>query len=203
MDAESTRPLWELVVVGLVSATVGGVLGAWVQTRHERLQHLRDRMLAAADEVATGLIQAVSAPLFEEATRNKLVTFPHDDLDEMRFEARRRIDVVLHRMGRVELLFGQGDTSGAGYEAVKRLTQAVDVLERKLDRAAVLRALSLTTEASEQTSHFAACARRAIMASSPWSRARVQLRDRRVRRRAARRRPRAAELPPSNKTDPG
>jgi hypothetical protein len=45
--------------VALVGGLSGGVLGTWLQIRHEREEAFRERLITAADEFSTHLLQAI------------------------------------------------------------------------------------------------------------------------------------------------
>lgn len=52
-------PAWATVVVAVIASAVGGAAVGLLQMRHDRLERSRDRMLNAADDLATGLAQAL------------------------------------------------------------------------------------------------------------------------------------------------
>jgi hypothetical protein len=132
---EDTRPLWELVLVGLLSGAAGAFLTTLMRIGHEQSEALRARMFAAADDFATGLMQALMA----------LSEFDADQADELRLsgkvpamveEGKRRRDEALARMGRVQLLFGESPATLAAYASLKALATALTRLEEAnpLDR---------------------------------------------------------------------
>ncbi len=118
------------MVVAVVSSGIGGVVGALLQTRHERTEHLRDRLLTAADDLATALSQAIlkvrhSLNDFEDHLTTGARPTGEGDLAG----ARRSIDEAIARVARVELLFGiESQTASAANATVVALRQAVDAL---------------------------------------------------------------------------
>jgi hypothetical protein len=49
----------ETLLVALLGGLSGGVLGTWLQIRHEREEAFRERLITAADDLSTGLLQAI------------------------------------------------------------------------------------------------------------------------------------------------
>jgi hypothetical protein len=49
----------ETLLIAILSGLGGGLIGTWLQIRHERDETFRERLITAADDLATGLIQAV------------------------------------------------------------------------------------------------------------------------------------------------
>jgi hypothetical protein len=49
----------ETLLVAILGGLGGGLLGTWLQIRHERQEAFRDRMITAADDLSTGLLQAI------------------------------------------------------------------------------------------------------------------------------------------------
>jgi hypothetical protein len=58
VEADS-RDLWELVLVGVLSGAAGALLTTLLRIRHERSEQLRERMIEAADGVATVVMEAL------------------------------------------------------------------------------------------------------------------------------------------------
>jgi hypothetical protein len=58
-------PAWATILFSIVTALLGGALGGIVarilQSRHERLEAWRDRLVPAFDDLATGVLQAILA----------------------------------------------------------------------------------------------------------------------------------------------
>jgi hypothetical protein len=131
---------WETVTVALLSSFVGGAGGALLATllriRHERHEGLRQRMVEAADDFATGVVQARMA-------FRALHFDTEDDTSEHSAalqEAQRRVEVVEARAGRVLLLFGEFTATGdAAEDAMVGLWTAVDAFRSRDD--AVRRAI--------------------------------------------------------------
>ena len=49
----------ETIAVAVIAGVGGGLAGTWLQIRHEREEAFRDRLITAADDLATGLQQAI------------------------------------------------------------------------------------------------------------------------------------------------
>jgi hypothetical protein len=49
----------QTIIVGAISGLAGGLLATWLRIRHERIEAFRDRLITAADDLATGLLQAL------------------------------------------------------------------------------------------------------------------------------------------------
>jgi hypothetical protein len=48
----------ETILVAILGGLGGGLLGTWLQIRHERAEAFRERLITAADDLSTGLLQA-------------------------------------------------------------------------------------------------------------------------------------------------
>jgi hypothetical protein len=49
----------ETILVAVIAGLGGGLAGTWLQIRHEREEAFRERQINAADDLSTGLAQAV------------------------------------------------------------------------------------------------------------------------------------------------
>jgi hypothetical protein len=109
------------VVVAIISGLSGGALGTWLQIRHERHEAFRERLITAADDLSTGLLQAIigldeaHSTCLEHAFMNaqNQVTFRDPGTGHMPAEtkealarSRALIGEARARVGRVALLFG-------------------------------------------------------------------------------------------------
>jgi|GEM_PF-6868004 len=118
-----SRSLLELVIVGLLSGSLGAVVTALLRIRADREEQIRERMIVAADELVTGFVQTfISIRRFINA---------HNEgdgdaaLQEIR-EMRRLTDEVVARLARVELLFGRGKpASSEASRMVARLSHGL------------------------------------------------------------------------------
>jgi hypothetical protein len=117
-------------LVAVVSSAIGGVVGAYLQTRHERTERLRDRLLVAADDLATGLAQAILNVRHNLNALEDHLTMGARPTDEGSLaESRRTIDEAIARVARVELLYGiESPTAKSANATVVALRQAVDEL---------------------------------------------------------------------------
>jgi hypothetical protein len=111
-------PAWATVAIAISASAVGGVvaglLTTWWRIKHEREAQLRDRMVAAADDFATGALQA-QVELWEAGAAPERGS----TVEARRSEALRRIAVAHARLARVQLLFG--GKSPAGVDATKTI----------------------------------------------------------------------------------
>jgi dsDNA-binding SOS-regulon protein len=99
-------PAWATVTIAVVGSALAGVVVGVFRTRHERNESFKDRMLTAADDLATGLTQALLV------VRQALEEIEDWVVEQREFaqtdlkEARRLIDEAAARVARIELLFG-------------------------------------------------------------------------------------------------
>jgi hypothetical protein len=115
---DGSRSLLELVIVGLVGGVVGALIPTLLRIRADREEQVRDRMIAAADELVTGFVQTyMPIRRFINAHNEGNAEAAANELKEMR----RLTDEVVARLARVELLFGRG--TDAGSEASKMVAQ--------------------------------------------------------------------------------
>ena len=137
----------ETLLVALVGGLSGGVLGTWLRIRHEREEAFRERLITAADDLSTGLLQAiigldsahttcVGRAFLYPPDPNRL-TFRDSNTGEMpaeSVEALRRswelIREVEARRARISLLFGPTSAPDATASmAVITLKEAQHALE--------------------------------------------------------------------------
>jgi hypothetical protein len=137
----------ETLLVALIGGLSGGVLGTWLQIRHEREEAFRERLITAADDLSTGLLQAiigldtahttcVGSAFLYQPDPNRL-TFRDSNTGEMPAECaealRRSSELIREveaRRARISLLFGPvslPDTTAT--IAVITLKEAQDALE--------------------------------------------------------------------------
>jgi hypothetical protein len=112
----------QTILVAVIAGLGGGLAGTWLQIRHEREEAFRDRLITAADDLATGLQQAIiglddaySVALkygFLNAQSDEIV-FRHPQTRELPPEteeafsrARSLIGEARGRTARVSLLYG-------------------------------------------------------------------------------------------------
>ena len=160
-----------LVAIG--SSVLGGALGSLITTllrgRYERDAQLRDRMLAAADDFATGALQA-QMQLWEAAavpsTRGGDQTADAAHVAEQLPETLRRIAVAHARLARIYVLFGKDTPAGRDAKAtIDALWSGRDALQRKPDPVPA-DALAAMGEALGLLDSFTARAREAL--AQPW-----------------------------------
>lgn len=140
---------WQLVLAALIGGVIGARIGALTTTlargANEREQHLRDRMVTAADEFATGLRQAT---ISVNAARGAAVTHGttdessrlrvHDpataelvpEISDAINRAGAVVDEAHARLPRVQLLFGY-ESPAAAYadESIGRLRATLRTLQ--------------------------------------------------------------------------
>jgi hypothetical protein len=113
-------PVWAAILVALASGGFGAWLAAW-NDRHERF---RDRMITAADDLVGAATEAINA------ARDAIYCVEHKlPPDEKVSIAWKKLDTVLLRRARVELLFGPTSDSG------RRAKELTDQLSTAIDRA--------------------------------------------------------------------
>jgi len=120
------------ILVAIVGSAIGGVVGSWLQIRHERQEAFRERMLEAADAAANSVAASLSA------TRLALVELeswlidggPSERSSAAHERARHLLDETTDFAGRVDLLYGLD--SGIG-DALRRTR---GFLRRALSEAA-------------------------------------------------------------------
>jgi hypothetical protein len=137
-------PDWATVLVSVGSALLGGAAGGiivrFMQSRHERAEAWRDRLVPAADDFATGVLQAILAVrdtigvVHDKVSDQDLEVDPDKrvvsildlpEVQESHAELARRIDEVHARLARVQLLFGVQSPAGkAAGECILALRRA-------------------------------------------------------------------------------
>jgi hypothetical protein len=127
----------ENIVIALVGGGAGAVLTTFMRNRHEREERFRERMLAAADDYSTGVVQAL---LKLNAARQSVATWllvddaPRsvnrpDDVTGAIAAADELVDVVHSRLARVQLLFGESSLAGeAAGEALVKMRATLGTL---------------------------------------------------------------------------
>jgi hypothetical protein len=112
----------ETLLVALLSGLGGGVLGTWLQIRHERHEAFRERQINAADDFTTGLQQALLAVRAAWSTcldhgfmdaeqrlliRNQTTGQVPAEITNALEHAERTLAEVQARHARIALLFGR------------------------------------------------------------------------------------------------
>jgi hypothetical protein len=108
--------VWATVLIAIGSAALTGVIAGLLTTRlriqHEREERLRERMLNAADDFATGAQQA------HRGLWEALAAEDQGSTIEERLPAASELVKVAHdRLARVKLLFGTKTPAGRAAEA--------------------------------------------------------------------------------------
>ena len=111
----------ETILVAVIAGLGGGLAGTWLRIRHEREEAFRGRQITAADDLATGLQQAIIGldDAYSTALKHGYVdaqskiTFRHPEIGQVPPEieealerARGLIGEARARTARVALLFG-------------------------------------------------------------------------------------------------
>jgi hypothetical protein len=161
----------ETLLVALIGGLSGGVLGTWLQIRHEREEAFRGRLITAADDFSTGLLQAI---IGLEAARSTCVEraflYPPDpnqlifrdpatgEMPAESVEALRRsrelIREVEARRARISLLFGPGSMPDV---STRMALLALDEAHRALEERPVPdfeRQSTEMSDARERHKHF-------------------------------------------------
>jgi hypothetical protein len=146
LAADNTTSLTGLILVAVVSGALGAFLSTFWQTRHERKERMRERLIVVVHDLATGVTQAMM-PLPN--------LFDSDVADEQQqqfmahaaaTEVRRGTDEAMAQLPLVELLFGVGSsTTKAARETVSALSKAALEAEKPQPRLMNLRDLSHLT----------------------------------------------------------
>lgn len=110
----------ETLLVAIIGGLGGGVIGTWLQIRHERREAFRERLIAAADALSTSLLQA-SLGVAEARTAcvkhgflgpdNQVRLFDEDGkmIEEIKSALTRADELIAEAqasIGRVSLFFG-------------------------------------------------------------------------------------------------
>ncbi len=111
----------DTLVVAILSGLGGGLVGTWLQIRHERDEAFRDRQITAADDLSTGLLQATIGLERAYSTclkhgfftaeqkltlRNPSTGTIASEISEAFKQAKGMIEEADARRARVSLLFG-------------------------------------------------------------------------------------------------
>jgi hypothetical protein len=111
----------QTILVAGIGGLAGGLLGTWLQIRHERREAFRSRLIEAADDLATGMQQAMIAlddahkTAFENGFKDAQdrVTFREPSTGKLpdptahAFKRSRELNAEAQaRQARVALLFG-------------------------------------------------------------------------------------------------
>lgn len=159
----------ETVVVALVGSAAGGLIGAYLQIRHERHERFRERMLEAADDLATALGQAVVAAR-EAVTQTESCLMgksSSSDASGALDRTRRALEEAENRIGRVELLYGVDSGLGAAFDAarlaLRRLLDDLGPTPPQLERA-----FDASKEARSAYHRFVTGAREAAELHGRW-----------------------------------
>lgn len=129
------------IIVAILGSAIGGVVGSWLQIRHQRREAFRERMLGAADEAADAIGRALSA------TRISLSDVENWMMDLGSSEAaaatarraREALDEAEHFAGRIDLLYGLnsgvGDALRVARGSLRRALSEAEPTPPALDRA--------------------------------------------------------------------
>lgn len=153
------------MVIAVAGSALAGVVVGVFRTRHERNESFKDRMLTAADDLATGLAQALLAVRQRlDEIEDWVVEHRDVELQSDLREARRLIDEAAARLARCELLFGvESPPTTAAAACLTSLRQAVWTLEGGGDIHPVWdRAGEQFRAAQEAYRDFATSARQAV-----------------------------------------
>jgi hypothetical protein len=145
-------PAWATVVIALISAAggvAGGIVTTWLrvgadltegrrQRAHERDERLRERQMVAADEFATGLMQAINATrelamlLKDDAEAIERLGARTGRVSNAGAESGRMIEVAHLRFPRVRLLYPSNSVAALDAEgAIEDLRNAYAKLEER------------------------------------------------------------------------
>jgi hypothetical protein len=115
--ATETSPWLALVLAVIGGGAVGSLLTTYWRTRHERAEAWCSRLLDAADDFATGALQALmrlesNGDWLWLSHEGGVLGLSHDEREAMR-EADALIDQARSRIARVHLLYGTYSAAGA------------------------------------------------------------------------------------------
>jgi ABC-type transporter Mla subunit MlaD len=188
-------PSWATIVLAILGSAMGGLLGAFLQIRHERRETFRDRMLESADQAAASVAEALSAT--RGALRDVEDYMAGFDTSKERTKtlfarASDAADRGAERVGRVELLFGLdsglGETLNLARRALRRAIEEAGPSPPEFDRA-----WAAWVEADQAYRRFISEARTAAEEYGRWSY---------VHRRRRRRQP-EPDTPAEDSASPG
>jgi hypothetical protein len=172
-----------LVVVGLLSGVIGAGLTGLLQLRRDRLDRLRERQLAAADDFATVAaevfislaVRMETLPSGEAALAQLSDDEKREWLEQIRRaskETRKDVHVATARLPRLELLFGvDSPPAAAATQLIGHLHKmSLELAKERGDLPTFTREYTSAAEASGRF-HKAA---NAVVAQSQWARWRNQ-----------------------------
>jgi hypothetical protein len=107
------------VLVAIIGSAIGGVVGSWLQIRHQRHEAFRERMLEAADDAANSVGTALSATrlALSELEGWMINEGTSEAASRANKQARQSLGVAGDSAGRVDLVYGLD--SGIG-DALRR-----------------------------------------------------------------------------------
>lgn len=117
----------ETAAIAVLASLVTAIVSAMLQRSHDRDERIRDRMVIAADDFATGAIQTFQA--LRDLANPPVPSFQPPNASE----ARRLLDELMARIARVELLFGEdSSTASDGRDLLNELNELVTKIEKGL-----------------------------------------------------------------------
>jgi hypothetical protein len=120
-------PCMDAVVVGLVSGVIGVALAGLLQIRGRRLEQLRERQIAAADDFGKAAAEVFVTLTARMESLGDPAGREHEWLEEFRQAAlavRAHMHETTRRVPRLELLFGVGSaTTAAAAQVTAELYQ--------------------------------------------------------------------------------
>jgi hypothetical protein len=152
------------VIVAILGSAIGGVVGSWLQIRHQRHEAFRERMLQAADDAATSIGAALSATRVALSDVEDLMMqlTPSEAASRTHKQARQALDEAGNYAGRVDLLYGIdsgiGDALRTARGSLRRALSEAGPQPAELDRA-----LEAFSAAEKEYQRFVQDARRAAM----------------------------------------
>jgi hypothetical protein len=162
-------------MTALVGGSVGAIGATWLQGKHQRAEAWRDRLVRAADEFGTGVLEAIMSlrdanlaidgVIAEQESGARPAGIPPSEVDEAKaalVELDRRVDDAHARFARLQILFGvAAESTRAGESAIVALRSGSGALWEWPfpDQSA---ANSRLDEAHESLQRFATSARAAI-----------------------------------------
>jgi hypothetical protein len=157
------------VIFALIGSAIGGLLGSWLQIRHQRREAFRERMLEAADNAANAIGAALTATRVAlSEVENRMMNLTTSEATARSAQlAGDALDQGQHFAGRVDLLFGLN--SGIG----DALRTARGSLRRALAEAGrsspeIERAVKTFSEAEVAYEQFVEGAREAATSYGTW-----------------------------------
>lgn len=125
-DYDRGVPTWGIAILAAVpSGFLGAWFGAWQQTRHDRIERLRDRRIDAADT----LVQAWPTALF--AVDRAITESEASARQRSIAEAHRHVNDAVRVSVRVDLVFGSTSLTSSITNVVRdEARQALQMLEQ-------------------------------------------------------------------------